>query len=380
MSKPDREFQVFAKPAGAECNLSCSYCYYIRNSLPVKNRKISLMSNDMLERYIIQQIEATGGSIITFSWHGGEPTLAGLDFFRKAVKIQKRFKPADRTILNGIQTNATLLNDEWCEFLMCEGFIAGVSIDGPEYLHDKFRISGDKRGSFSNTLNGYELLKKHSVHTELLTVVNALNVKYPDEVYKFLKSLGSEFITFLPLVVRDPGSGSGAASLSTASDAFGTFLVTVFDEWVTRDIGTVKIQIIEEAARIAFNQAHTLCIFKKTCGGVPVVEHNGDFYSCDHFVDKDHLVGNISEVTLSEMLDSEMQKAFGLAKFKTLPQFCLDCEVLEMCNGECPKNRFIRTPSGEEGLNYLCEGYRKFFNHIRPFVDAISEVWRKKKI
>lgn len=378
MNKISREFQVFVKPVGAECNLSCRYCYYLGKKELSRNKEFSRMKDEILEKYIVQQIEASTEPLITFSWHGGEPSLAGLDFFRKVVNIQNRYCPSGQTIVNGIQTNATLLNDGWCKFLASEGFVAGVSIDGPEELHNKYRNSKDNRGSFKKTLKGYELLRKHSVQTELLTVVNEGNVKYPLEVYRFLKALGSNYITFLPLVERDPESESGAGSLSVQADAFGSFLNSIFDEWVTSGIGAIKIQVIEEAARIAFNQEHTLCIFKKTCGGVPVVEHNGDFYSCDHYIDKEHLVGNINEISLAEMLDSETQKEFGHAKFNTLPEYCLSCEVIDMCNGECPKNRFIKTPAGEEGLNYLCAGYKKFFNHIKPFVDTIAEEWHQQ--
>lgn len=323
------------------------------------------MTDENLEKYIILHIEASTEPDISFSWHGGEPTLAGLDFFRKVVNLQQRRKPSGRNIINGIQTNATLLNDNWCKFLASEGFFVGISIDGPEELHNKFRVSKGKAGSFRKTLNGYELLKKHNIPTELLTVVNAENVNFPNEVYSFLKQLGSKYMTFLPLVEREPGSHSGASSISVPAAAFGSFLSTIFDEWVTEDIGSIKIQIIEEAARTAFNQEHTLCIFKKTCGGVPVVEHNGDFFSCDHYVDKEHLIGNIYKISLTEMLDSDEQQAFGLAKFVTLPEYCLECEVRNMCNGECPKNRFIKSPSGEPGLNYICPGYKSFFNHIK---------------
>lgn len=376
---PSREFQVFVKPVGAECNLSCRYCYYLDKAELYNHTGLIRMTDENLEKYIILHIEASTEPDISFSWHGGEPTLAGLDFFRKVVNLQQRRKPSGRNIINGIQTNATLLNDNWCKFLASEGFFVGISIDGPEELHNKFRVSKGKAGSFRKTLNGYELLKKHNIPTELLTVVNAENVNFPNEVYSFLKQLGSKYMTFLPLVEREPGSHSGASSISVPAAAFGSFLSTIFDEWVTEDIGSIKIQIIEEAARTAFNQEHTLCIFKKTCGGVPVVEHNGDFFSCDHYVDKEHLIGNIYKISLTEMLDSDEQQAFGLAKFVTLTEYCLECEVRNMCNGECPKNRFIKSPSGEPGLNYLCPGYKRFFNHVKPFVDIIAEEWHNKK-
>ena len=373
-----REFQVFVKPVSAECNLGCTYCYYLGNDNQYQTLGSKRMTYDILEEYIIQHIKASSEKNIFFSWHGGEPVLAGLDFFRKVVILQKKYRPADQNIINGIQTNATLLNDEFCRFLADENFFAGVSIDGPEHLHNKFRISGNKSGSFRNVLNGYNLLRKYKVSTEILTVVNSVNVLFPLEVYSFLKSLGSEFMSFLPLVQRDPSSETGVSSISVGPEAFGSFLITVFNEWSEKDIGTVKIQIIEEAARTAFRQDHTLCIFKKTCGGVPVVEYNGDVYSCDHFVNREHLIGNINKRSISEMLNCPEQVLFGESKLNTLPGFCLVCEVREMCNGECPKNRFIYTPTGDPGLNYLCSGYRSFFNHISPFVEAISAEWGKK--
>ena len=379
MTSPiSREFQVFVKPVGARCNLNCSYCYYLGKAELYEPAKLRVMPDEILEKYIKQQIEASTETDIFFSWHGGEPTLAGLDFFRKIVKLQRKHKPAGRNIINGIQTNATLLNDSWCRFFSDESFFIGVSIDGPEEIHNKFRVSKDNKGSHNKTLKGYELLRKNNVSTELLTVVNSENVRFPLETYNWLKQLGSTFLTFLPLVVKDPGSDSGVSSISVASEAFGSFLKTVFDEWVVKDIGKIKIQIIEEAVRTAFSQEHTLCIFKKRCGGVPVVEQNGDFYSCDHFVDTDHLIGNICQTDLADLLDSERQINFGQAKYDTLPQFCLDCPVLEMCNGECPRNRFINTPSGEPGLNYLCSGYMQFFMHIKPFVEAVATEWRRK--
>jgi uncharacterized protein len=375
MDQHSREFQVFIKPAGASCNLNCNYCYYLDKFNLLNQGVPGIINDNLLEKYIISHIEAAGEGDLFFSWHGGEPTLAGLNFFRRVVVLQKKHKPHDRSIVNGIQTNATLLNAEWCKFFADEGFIAGVSIDGPEMLHNKFRVSKNHIGSFKDALNGYMLLKEYKVPTELLTVVNAENVNYPLKVYRFLKQLGSEHITFLPLVQRNSVSESGVSSISVPSEDFGSFLIKIFDEWVAEDIGRIKIQIIEEASRTAFNQEHTLCIFKKTCGGVPIVEHNGDFYSCDHYVDRDHLVGNINDHSISEMLDSGKQQSFGLAKLNTLPMYCLDCEVREMCNGECPKNRFIETPYGEPGLNYLCAGYKKFFNHVKPFVNAISDEW-----
>jgi uncharacterized protein len=333
------------------------------------------MADEILEKYIRQHIEASTENIINFSWHGGEPLLAGIDFYRKVLKFQAAFKPDDKTILNGIQTNGTLLNEEWCGFFAREGFIIGISIDGPEDLHNIYRLTRDSQATWRQVTEGFQLLKKHGIIPEILCVVNNENVKHPLVIYNYFRQIGAKFITFIPLVEPEGGSPTGATGISVPSEAFGYFLSDIFDAWVENDIGEIKIQIFEEAARTAFNQEHTLCIFKINCGGVPVVEHNGDFFSCDHYVNIDHKLGNIKDHSLTCLLESEKQQAFGKAKSENLPEYCLECEVRAMCNGECPKNRFILTPDGEKGLNYLCLGYKYFFNHCRPFIEAIRDAW-----
>jgi uncharacterized protein len=374
MEKIDREFQIFVKPVGALCNLRCKYCYYLDKKALYPAEDAFVMNDDILERYIVQHIEASTEETIFFSWHGGEPLMAGIDFFRKIVALQKKHKPAGHIITNGIQTNGTLIDWNWASFLAEEKFIIGISIDGPGDLHNRFRTTSDGRSSLPQVLRGYEMLQRYRIRSEILCVVNSYNVKFPLVVYNFFKELGIKYITFLPLVERRPVTKSGVSRSSVPPLEFGRFLVSVFDEWLERDIGEIKIQVFEEAARKAFNQEHTLCIFKENCGGVPVVELNGDFYSCDHFVNSDNLIGNINEGSVGGFLDSERQKAFGRAKSLTLPRYCVECEVKAMCNGECPKNRFINTPDGERGLNYLCSGYKTFFNHCLPFVEAIASV------
>ena len=371
-----REFQIFAKPVGALCNLRCKYCYYLDKRSLNRGEKSLTMNDEVLEKYIIQHIEATTDETIFFSWHGGEPLMAGIDFFRKAVAIQKKHKPAGRTILNGVQTNGTLIDWNWASFLSEEKFVAGISIDGPGDLHNRFRVTPGGEPSLSRVLKGYDILQRSRIRSEILCVVNSYNVRFPLVVYNFFRELGAKYITFLPLVEKRHGTKSGVSRASVPPVEFGRFLISVFDEWIERDIGEIKIQIFEEAARTAFNQEHTLCIFKENCGGVPVVELNGDFYSCDHFVNRGNLLGNITQGSVAGFLDSERQKAFGLAKSRTLPRYCIECEVKSMCNGECPKNRFITSPDGEPGLNYLCNGYKAFFNHCRPFVDAIGSAWK----
>lgn len=370
------DFQVFVKPVGASCNLACTYCYYLDKSELFADSGLHRMTDDLLETYIIQHIQASVEPTIFFSWHGGEPTLAGLDYFRRITEIQKKQLPANRIALNGIQTNGTLLNKEWCQFLKNENFIVGISIDGPERFHAVNRFRKDGKSSFDEVLRGYRLLQSYQIPCEVLCVVHAQNVGFPLEVYRFFKSLNAEFITFLPLVEKLTSGGKAVSERTVPAKDFGAFLCAIFDEWKTADIETVKIQIFEEAIRTAFGIEHSLCIFKPVCGRVPVIERNGDFYPCDHFVNPVHHIGNVRHSTLSEMMESPQQKAFGLAKLDTLPDYCHQCEVIKMCNGACPKDRFIETPEGEFGLNYLCEGYKLFFNHCKPFVEEVAEVWR----
>lgn len=302
--------------------------------------------------------------------------VAGISFYRRVIEIQKRLAPEGCQILNGMQTNGTLLDEEWGRFLSESGFYAGISLDGPERYHNSHRRGADGSESFDTVMRGLDILRKHDVPHEILCVVSSLNVQAPLELYRFFRSLDVEYITFLPLVERKGRHPAEVTEKSVGALDFGKFLATVFDEWIAEDIGKIKVQVFEEALRSAFGQGHTLCIFKPVCGAVPAVEINGDFYSCDHFVNDGHRIGNIMNWSLGDMLDDPRQKSFGESKRDTLPRYCLECEVLEMCNGECPRNRFIATPGGESGLNYLCEGYRYFFNHCRPFINEVARVWR----
>lgn len=376
MRKATDDFQVFAKPVGAVCNLSCTYCYYLEKANLYPENKIFLMPEDVLEEYIIQHIQASAGTDIFFSWHGGEPTLAGLEYFRRIVELQQKHKPKNCRIINGLQTNGTLLDDEWCRFLAAEQFVVGISIDGPEEFHSMNRKLKNGKSSFEEVIHGFQLLKSYGIIPEILCVVHAGNVVDPLRIYRFFKELEPEYITFIPLVEKQTSGEMIVSESSVPAQVFGEFLCTIFDEWKARDIGKLKIQIFEEALRTAFNLEHSLCIFKKTCGNVPVVERNGDFYSCDHFVSPEFRIGNIRDTQLVEMLESAQQKAFGRKKLESLPDYCLSCEVLSMCNGACPKDRFSPTPEGEPGLNYLCEGYKLFFTHIKPFVEEVAEVWQ----
>jgi uncharacterized protein len=379
MVRASREFQVFTKPIGSICNLDCHYCYYLKKEHLYPEGESFRMPDDILEEYIVQHIDASPEPAIRFSWHGGEPTVLGLNYFRKIVALQRKHQPPDRRIANGIQTNGTLLDEDWCRFLASEGFAIGLSLDGPREMHDRHRVTKDQKPTHEQTMRGYRLLQKHGVYTDILCVVNAHNVQFPLQVYRFFKQINAQNITFLPMVEPQPDSG-GVTPISVPAESWGAFLCTIFDEWRAQDIGRVKVQIFEEATRTAFNQEHSLCIFRPTCGDIPVVEHNGDFYSCDHFVDQEHRLGNITETPLVELLESPAQRAFGRAKWETLSSYCRDCGVRPMCNGECPKNRFLRTPDGEPGLNYLCVGYKHFFTHCQPFVSEVAAHWRRQNL
>ncbi len=378
MIRASREFQVFAKPAGPTCNLGCSYCYYLGKESLFLSTTTLLMPEDLLESYITQHIAACPEPEVRFSWHGGEPTLLGLDTFRNIVELQQKHKQPGQTILNGMQTNGTLLDSAWGRFLAEEGFTVGLSLDGPRSLHDRHRVTKDLKPTFDRALRGYEILCEYEVGCDILCVVNAHNVHHPLEVYRFFKQIGAAYVTFLPLVEGPSSAGGAVGPLTVPAEAWGDFLCAIFDEWLERDLGRIKVQIFEEAARTAFGQEHSLCIFRPVCGDIPVVEHNGDFFSCDHFVDAAHRLGNIRETQLVELLESAEQRAFGQAKLESIPQYCRACEVRDMCNGECPKNRFLRTPDGEAGLNYLCSGYRRFFNHCQPWVIEVGAEWHRQ--
>jgi uncharacterized protein len=380
MVKASREFQVFVKPIGSICNLGCHYCYYLEKKQLYENNTSFRMSEKLLEAYIVQHIECFPGPTINFSWHGGEPTLLGVDFFRKIVELQRRHQPLGRHITNGIQTNGTLLNENWCQFLADEGFGVGLSMDGPQDLHDRYRLTRHQEPTHEMALRGYHLLKNYAIPIDILCVVHSHNVRSPKKVYTFFKQLGVQYLTFLPLVQRHSAADKLVRRHSVKPDDWGTFLCNIFDAWIAQDIGKIKIQIFEEAAGIAFDQEHALCVFRKTCGDIPVLEHNGDVYSCDHFVTPEHRLGNIQETRLVELMESPAQKTFGQDKWDTLPRYCLTCEVLEMCNGGCPKDRILYTPDNQAGLNYLCAGYKRFFVHCRPFIEELSALARTRNL
>ncbi len=373
MGHASREFQIFAKPGGALCNLGCRYCYYLEKADLYPASSAPRMSDQVLEEYIAQHIDAFPGLVVNFSWHGGEPTILGLDYFRNIVALQRKHQRPGTRITNGVQTNGVLLDQSWGQFLAEEGFSVGLSLDGPEDLHDCYRVSKGQKASHAAVLRAYRMLRRFKVPCDLLCVVHDRNVREPQRTYRFFKEIDARYLGFLPLVVRGPDRVSPE---SVPAEAYGEFLTAIFDEWVRRDIGRIEIQNFEEASRPARGMDHSLCIVRETCGEIPVVEHNGDFYSCDHFVDPAHRLGSISDTRLVDLLESPAQLAFGEAKRDSLPRQCRVCEVRALCNGGCPKDRFIRTADGEDGLNYLCAGFLRFFRHALPYTLKLASLER----
>jgi uncharacterized protein len=374
MPTASREFQVMVKPIGAMCNLACQYCYYLEKKELYPEARQFRMADDLLERYVAQHIAASPTESVLFSWHGGEPTLLGLDYFRHIVELQRKHRPPGREILNGIQTNGTLLDEEWCHFLAAEGFFVGLSLDGPKELHDRYRIDKHGKATHKSVLQAFRLLQRHRVHCDVLCVVHSQNVRQPAAVYRFFKDIGVQFLQFLPLVARR--EGSEVSTETVPARAYGTFLCTIFDEWVRRDIGRVHIQNFDEATRPFLGLEHALCISRQVCGNIVVLEHNGDVYSCDHFVDPQHRLGNIHGTPLAGLIETPALLEFGRNKRERLPRYCRQCDVLALCNGGCPKDRLARTPEGEEGLNYLCPGLKQFYTHTRPYLQKLA--WHRR--
>jgi uncharacterized protein len=388
-----RPFHVLTKPVGPICNLDCKYCFYLEkeNLYPGENQW--RMSDAVLEEYIRQYIHSQPPAEINFAWQGGEPTLLGVDFFRKVVELQKKFADG-KIISNAIQTNGTLLDDEWCEFLAAHNFLVGLSIDGPSVMHDAYRVDKRQQPTFGQVMRGLELLKKHRVEFNTLTVVNRINSQAPLEVYRFLKSIGSQYLQFIPLVERksksagltlaepprprDPATPP-VTDWSVEAEQYGIFLCAIFDEWVRHDVGTTFVQLFDTALGNWMGLGSSLCVFAEKCGAALAIEHNGDLYSCDHYVYPRYKLGNVMNHSLGAMVNSAPQIKFGNDKFDSLPKYCRQCEVRFACNGECPKHRFIQTPDGEPGLNYLCAAYKKFFNHIDPHMKTMERLLRAER-
>jgi len=386
-------FQVMVKPIGPICNLNCTYCYYLEKDNLYPLKKDFKMPEEILESFIRQQIENQEVPVVNFVWQGGEPALMRIDFYRKAIELEKKYANGKK-IENAFQTNGTLLNDEWCEFFKENNFLIGISIDGPEKLHNKYRLTKGNKPSFHKVMHGISLLKKHNVDFNTLSVVNDYNSHYPLEVYNFFKKTGSQFMQFIPIVERiadTPGPDSlklvspdfkedaTVSDWSVKPKQFGKFLCAIFDEWVRNDVGKYYIQIFDVSLANWVGANPNLCAFSETCGNATVMEHNGDLYSCDHFVYKENYLGNIMETPLVSMVKTIEQTQFGLNKRDKLPRYCLKCEYRFACHGECPKNRIIKTPDGEPGLNYNCEAYKMFFKHIDPYMQYMAKELNKKR-
>ena len=380
---------VMLKPVGSKCNLDCEYCYYLEKENLYK-KKNQVMSEELLERFVKQYIDSQTMPDVMFTWHGGETLMRPLSFYKKAVELQKKYANG-RNIDNSIQTNGTLLNDEWCKFFKENNFLVGISIDGPQDFHDEYRCDKMGRPSFHRVMKGIELLKKHGVEFNCMAVVNDYNVDYPLEFYRFFKEIGCQYIQFTPIVerIRNNNSSDNISLLKLATakeseheadlapytvpaDKWGDFLCAIFDEWVKEDVGKIFIQIFDSTLANWVGENPGVCTMAKTCGHAGVMEFNGDVYSCDHFVFPEYLLGNIYNETLTSMMYSEVQQTFGNDKFNKLPQQCHECDVLFACYGECPKNRFIKDKYGNTGLNYLCKGYYMFFKHVIPYMDFMK--------
>jgi serine-type anaerobic sulfatase-maturating enzyme len=390
---PVRAFHIMTKPIGPVCNLDCQYCFYLEKENLYPHKTDWKMPGDVLESYIRQYIAAQSADPISFAWQGGEPTLLGVDYFRKVVELQKKYANGKR-IENAFQTNGVLLDDRWGEFLAGNGFLVGLSIDGPRELHDCYRVDKGGQPSFGHVMRGLGYLKKHGVEFNTLTVVHRKNSRHPLQIYRFLKEVGSSYLQFIPVVERAakdpapnglvllcPGDSQEApvSEWSVESLQFGRFLCAIFDEWVRQDVGRYFIQIFDVSLESWLGMGQSLCVFRETCGEALALEHNGDLYSCDHYVYPENKLGNILERPLESLVSSPEQRKFGLDKRDTLPRYCLECEVRFACNGECPKHRFIRAPDGEPGLNYLCAGYKLFFKHIDPYMRFMAAELRERR-
>ena len=392
---------VLAKPTGAICNLDCKYCFFLSKEMLYPGDRFR-MSDELLETYIRQLLEMQPLGEVNVAWQGGEPTLMGIEFFRRAVEHVERHRKAGQNIQHTIQTNGTLLDDEWCAFFKLHNVLVGLSVDGPQPMHDAYRVNKRGVGSFSDVMQGYRLLREHEVDVNILCTIHAANAEHPLDVYRFFRDeMQASYMQFIPIVERTteamiplanlgwgkrPGAdrplylqhGAQVTERSVTAEQFGRFLTTIFDEWVRRDVGKVFVQTFDVALGSWLGQ-HNLCIFSPTCGNAVALEHNGDLYSCDHYVEPEYLLGNISKTPMDALVSSPKQRAFGQHKRDSLPKYCRECPVLFACYGECPRNRFISTPDGEPGLNYLCAGYKRFFNHINPAMNTMAGLLRQNR-
>ena len=379
-----RPMCVMLKPAGSLCNLRCKYCYYLEKDKLYKQCKNHVISDELLEKFIKEYIEAQTTPQVLFTWHGGETLMRPISFYKRALELQ-RIYGRGRQIDNCIQTNGTLLTDEWCQFFKDNNFLVGVSIDGPQEFHDEYRRTATNKPTFVKVMNGINLLNKHGVEWNALAVVNDYNADYPLEFYRFFKQIGCKYIQFSPIVERVvkredgltlapgmQGGDAGLADFSITPEQWGNFLCTIFDEWVHNDVGEYFVQLFDATLANWVGQAPGVCILAEECGHAGVMEFNGDVYSCDHFVYPEHLLGNLHTKTITEMMYSDQQNKFAKMKKQMLPQQCKECKFLFACHGECPKNRFLNDKYGNYGLNYLCKSYRQFFEHVEPYMNFMK--------
>lgn len=376
---------VMLKPAGAHCNLACKYCYYLEKNKLYPTAQRHLMSDEILEQFTREYIEAQTMSQVLFTWHGGEPLLRSIDFYRKALSLQQKYA-GSRRIDNVIQTNGTLLTDEWCEFFAQNHWLVGISIDGPQPYHDHYRLTAAGKPSWKKVMQGIKLLKKHGVEWNAMAVVNAYNANHPLEFYRFFKENGCQFLQFTPIVERQTRHEDGRtlASLadkneiplseaSVAPEQWGYFLCAIFDEWVRKDVGKIFVEIFDCTLANWMGISPGICAYSKECGHAGVMEHNGDVYSCDHFVFPEYKLGNIRDHSLIDMLYGEQQQEFSRLKHSSLPRQCKECDMEFACHGECPKNRFMKDKYGDSGLNYLCPGYYHYYQHVAPYMDYMKQ-------
>lgn len=370
------QFHLMTKPVGAICNLDCVYCYYLEKEQLYTPGKASRfrMDDAVLEAYIRGYIAAQAEGEVTFSWQGGEPTLLGVAFYERALELQKQYA-GGKTVHNTIQTNGTLLDDAWADFLAHSGFLVGLSVDGPPEVHDAYRTDKGGAPTHHRVMRGLEALRRRGVEYNILTTVNANNVHDPLGLYRYLKALGSPFIQFIPVVERVSPGGSEVTPHTVPAEAFGEFLCAIYDEWVRQDVGQVFIQYFDSALSSFMGLGGSMCVFAPVCGNALALEHNGDVYSCDHYVYPEYLLGNLTELPLAELVNSPAQVAFGQAKLQDLPQGCRSCEVRFACHGDCPKHRF--TPGS--GVSYLCPAYKRFFRHVAPTMHFMSGELRARR-
>ncbi|PYV64216.1 MAG: anaerobic sulfatase maturase [Acidobacteria bacterium] len=378
-------FQVMAEPTGPLCNLDCTYCFYLEKEKLYPGTKNWAMREDVLETYIRQYIESQPQRIVSFAWQGGEPTLLGIAWFEKVLRLQQKYAQG-KCVENALQTNGVSLDAAWAEFFATNDFLIGISIDGPRELHDAYRVDKGHQPTFDRVLRGIELLQAAGVQFNTLTVVNRKNSYHPLEVYQFLKQIGSGFMQFIPVVERRAaqpspdglvllGQESTVAQVtdwSVEPEIFGDFLCAIFDEWVRNDVANFFVQLFDVTLELWLGMQPSLCVFSETCGNALALEHQGDLYSCDHYVYPENKLGNIMESGIASLAGMQQQMAFGRAKSDSLPAFCRNCDVRFACNGECPKHRFMTTADGEPGLNYLCPAYKHFFHHVAPYMEFMG--------